>query len=304
MKNQNEFLFRVADIGFHARWSTPCSLFIHDPLYKEFLFLSDDIEGARSGLRHCTAIDFSHCADELMWPKGMEKILQMPGHWSLYKTDSKYYLERFYPPTGKRLSISLVTKDFKKVTYFPEKPISWDATYLFQPLLRYLLVNIIAQMHGLMLHGALVKIDDKAVAFVGSSGSGKTTLSKFFLKAGFKVLTDESIAIFNSDGKVWAYGTPWPGEGRVASAEKVPLAGIYFISHGIKNILRKVDIEDAIKKILEQVILHVWDEDLISRIIDSAKTLAANTPCFDMPFINDERVVEFVRKNIVKRRSV
>lgn len=297
MIREKEFLLKIADIGFHARWSIPCTRFIKDPCYKGFLFLKD-IEKEGRGLRHCTSIDFSHSSDDLPSPEGMKELFRMPDHWTLYETGSGYYLERFHPFSKRLLSVSRISKDLSRVTYHPEKAQSWDITYLLQPLIKYLLVNILALNGGIMLHGAVIKTGGKAFIFSGRSGSGKTTLSELFRASGIQVMTDENIVIRKRDGRICAYGTPWPGGGRMAASDSAPVGAICFISHGTENVLRKADAKRSAKNILYQAIVQTWDPASIGRIFDSVNAVAANTPCFDMPFVNDESVVKFVMKNL------
>lgn len=54
---------------------------------------------------------------------------------------------------------------------------------------------ILMQRKILPLHGSCIAIDGKAYAFVGDSGVGKSTLASVFIKRGFKLLTDDVIAV-------------------------------------------------------------------------------------------------------------
>ncbi|MFI8706613.1 HPr kinase/phosphorylase [Bacillus sp. NPDC077411] len=54
---------------------------------------------------------------------------------------------------------------------------------------------VLMQNKILPLHGSAVVIDGKAYAFVGESGAGKSTLASAFLKRGYKLLSDDVIAV-------------------------------------------------------------------------------------------------------------
>ncbi|MBB6730635.1 aldolase [Cohnella zeiphila] len=58
---------------------------------------------------------------------------------------------------------------------------------------------ILMQRRTLPLHGSAVVINGQAYAFVGESGAGKSTLAATFLKRGYRLLTDDVIAV--SPGK-------------------------------------------------------------------------------------------------------
>jgi hypothetical protein len=277
-------------------------LFFKQPCYDGFLFRTDaDIREASRTLKHRTLIQVGyHPGDPLPRSGRIEKTLEMPRHWALHVAGENYYLERFYPPTNNRVSVSVIQKDFSTVAYHPEEGKHWRVVYFIQPLIRYLLTNVLALHDGIMLHGAAVMIGGRAFIFSGRSGSGKTTIAALFRDAGMKVLTDETIVIRRRDGQYYAYGTPWPGGGGMAVAESAPVGAICFISHGMENALRRADRKQAAKNILHQAVVQAWDPTLIGRIVDSVNVVASDVPCFEMPFVKDDSAVKFVIKNLVK----
>lgn len=54
---------------------------------------------------------------------------------------------------------------------------------------------LLMQRERLALHGSAVVIGGKAYAFIGESGAGKSTLASAFIRKGFKLLSDDVIAI-------------------------------------------------------------------------------------------------------------
>lgn len=62
---------------------------------------------------------------------------------------------------------------------------------------------ILMQRRLLPLHGSAVVIDGQAYAFIGDSGAGKSTLALAFLSKGYKLITDDVIAIsFSKDAQI------------------------------------------------------------------------------------------------------
>lgn len=60
---------------------------------------------------------------------------------------------------------------------------------------------ILFQRGILPLHGSTIEINGKAYAFVGHSGHGKSTLASAFLQQGYRLITDDVIAVsFNEQG--------------------------------------------------------------------------------------------------------
>jgi hypothetical protein len=62
---------------------------------------------------------------------------------------------------------------------------------------------ILMQRKVLPLHGSLIEIGGKSYAFVGHSGVGKSTLASSFIKKGYKLVSDDLIAVTMKDGQPW-----------------------------------------------------------------------------------------------------
>jgi GTPase SAR1 family protein len=54
---------------------------------------------------------------------------------------------------------------------------------------------ILMQRQILPLHGSAIAIGNKSIAIVGHSGAGKSTLASAFIREGYKLLTDDVIAV-------------------------------------------------------------------------------------------------------------
>ncbi|GGE30392.1 hypothetical protein GCM10011391_06260 [Pullulanibacillus camelliae] len=59
---------------------------------------------------------------------------------------------------------------------------------------------LLLQRKILPLHGSVIAINDKAYAFVGDRGAGKSTLAAAFLQRGYRLLTDDVIAVVMEKG--------------------------------------------------------------------------------------------------------
>ncbi|MEW9699892.1 aldolase [Paenibacillus sp. SI8] len=66
---------------------------------------------------------------------------------------------------------------------------------------------ILLQRKVLPMHGSAVVVDNKAYAFIGDSGNGKSTLASAFLQRGFRLLSDDVIAVSLGEGNI-PYVTP------------------------------------------------------------------------------------------------
>lgn len=79
------------------------------------------------------------------------------------------------------------------ITVSPEKSADEDQIRLY--LLGTCMGALLMQRAILPLHGSVVAIDGKAYAFVGERGAGKSTLAAAFLNKGYRLLSDDVIAV-------------------------------------------------------------------------------------------------------------
>ena len=77
-------------------------------------------------------------------------------------------------------------------------------TLLLGPVISFALLKLGVEQ----IHATAVVIDGEAVAFVGESAFGKSTLAASFVRAGFRLLTDDLLVITPAEGRLWAHPGP------------------------------------------------------------------------------------------------
>ncbi len=95
----------------------------------------------------------------------------------------------FYVPAVAFFAI----EEGKKITVVPLKQVDEGLLRLY--ILGTCMGVILLQRKILPLHGSAIAIDGKAYAIVGESGAGKSTLASAFLKKGFKLVSDDIVAV-------------------------------------------------------------------------------------------------------------
>ena len=111
---------------------------------------------------------------------------------------------------------------------------------------------------GIILHAAVISVDEKAYAFSAPSGTGKSTHIRLWKKAfGDKVniVNGDKPLLRLIDGKLYAYGTPWCGKEGYNANTKAVLDSICFISRAKENTIQKIDPNAALSKIFSQLLL-------------------------------------------------
>ena len=222
------------------------------------------------------------------------KIYASGQSWSLLRNGTDYFLA-IDPPEFKQLP--LCTAQFNPQTlkvvdicynriavkdtggrHFIPNPFSY-------PLDRLLMMYLLAEKEGVMIHAAGVEIDGKGYIFPGRSGMGKSTLSREFVsRKGPVVLNDERVAVRKINDEFKTFGTPWPGDAAIAVNRGVPLSGIFFIHHGTHNRIREIMPGEALKRLLPLSSIPWFDPERMSRVLLFCEKLISQVPIYELYF--------------------
>lgn len=115
-------------------------------------------------------------------------VSQLPNNGCLYQAPNFYF--KFDDAAIFCVSATTIT-----VSPFPD----CNEAALRLYILGTCMAVILLQRKIFPLHGSAIVIDGQAYAIVGESGAGKSTLAAAFLQQGYKMLTDDVIAVTMDD---------------------------------------------------------------------------------------------------------
>ena len=222
--------------------------------------------------------------------------------WRLFRLNGQYVMEFFdTKPPHPRIQLAVMTPDFSQGEVFrrPDKTVpepSWSLTYLMRPFGELVLINLLSQGRGVLLHALGVSDRGEGLLFVGRSGSGKTTLADLYKPhQDVTILGDERVVVTKADGQFWLSGTPWPGEGFTVSADTVPLRKVFFLEHATQNVLLSDRLINLHGLFFQQLFLPVWNGKALAFALEFGEELLSRLPVHRLAFVNDSRVIEFLR---------
>ena len=121
------------------------------------------------------------------------------------------------------------------------------------------IARVLPSYDALLFHAAVIELHGEAIAFTAPSGTGKSTHIRNWRRAfGDEVGIvngDKPILRFSSDGKLWAYGTPWSGKEGWNRNIGFPLRAVVFLARGKTDRAYPISREDAVLPLLGQVLL-------------------------------------------------
>jgi len=169
------------------------------------------------------------------------------------------------------------------------------------PLDQILLMNHLAPRDGLIVHAAGAVVGGCALVFPGLSGGGKSTLSRLFITAGLgdTLLSDDRVIMRVTQGleeseRVTAWGTPWPGDARVARNTGAPLAALLFLTKAQENKVMPLDASSAMKRLMPVVSCPWYDRARSDQVLATCARVVESLPCFELHSRPEAHVVEML----------
>lgn len=238
----------------------------------------------------------------------MMKIFESGLSWSMYINGEDYFLEYRPPVFDKPFWIAHIHSTFETATvYCGERFVTEKKgrTYVINPvqypLDQLLLMYILAKTNGGLLHASGIDLHGNGFIFAGRSGTGKSTLSGQFLgRDAIEVLSDDRIAIRKNDNRYRIFGTPWPGDKKVAVNKYKTLNGIFFIHHGYENRIEELKPRKAFEQLMPVTSIPWYDKEVMSSILSFCEDLVTTIPAYGFYFKPDKEVVNFIEDFVSK----
>ena len=142
-------------------------------------------------------------------------------------------------------------------------------------------------------HSSVVEVDGKTYAFSAKSGVGKSTQTELWLKhfgKKLRVINGDKPIYQIKNNQVIAYGVPWCGKEGYNINDKAVLNNICFIRRGEKPQIRRLEKEEILTYIFDQVNLFI-PKDKTEKLLPMLDFIIENIPCYLLDCnISDESV--------------
>jgi hypothetical protein len=223
------------------------------------------------------------------------KVLYSGPVWSMYEHEQRRLMVRHAGPPALRRPDTIGIWDdtftsgdvFSRGLLPSQRGASLLPEPLPSPLSQVLMICLLAQRRGLLIHGCGIDDGGRGYLFAGNSGHGKTTMARLWQEQAV-VLNDDRVVIRLIDGGLWLFGTPWHGDLRCVSAAGVPLEKIFFISHAEESQASRVVGSTAASMLLTRSFSPLWDKAGMAFTLDLLDH-------FELGFTPYGDIVDFVR---------
>jgi len=224
-------------------------------------------------------------------------------NWRLQRKNGNYI---YICPLENKKQVMLVNRSFDRVAAYlhpkRDKGRVWNTNDIIYDFLQVILINYLAlHNEGIFTHSIGVKDNDgKGLLFAGKSGAGKSTTARIWHKySKAMVLNDDRVIVRRLNGKFFIYGSPWHGEFSDyldSHLESAALEKLFFIYHAPENCFGRVLGKEAFNLLYTALFPPFWDKEYLENVVSFTHDLVTKVPCFNLGFLNNEKVIEFVRK--------
>jgi hypothetical protein len=165
------------------------------------------------------------------------------------------------------------------------------------PLDELMVMHWLAQGRGIELHACGLADDERGGwIFCGQSGAGKSTAGRLWQSVRpTRVLSDDRIIVRHQEGRLWMYGTPWHGEAAFASAERLPVKGIFLLRKAERPRLVQLSPALAVARLLACAFVPFYRADALAFQLAFAERLVSEVPCLELGFARDPSFVDLLR---------
>ena len=231
--------------------------------------------------------------------KSAMKVFDSGGSWKLYRDDGRWWFALQSPALGPEpYQIAVIDADFRRGDIYTAREFDHiSSPYpLGYPLEELLFVNLLSLGRGVLLHACAVSDSGCGFVFAGTSGSGKSTVADLWKdQEGVTILSDDRVIVREEEGRFWAYGTPWHGDVNLCSPERAPVDRIFVLRHGGENSAVPLEASTALTSLLVRSFPTYWNPEGMGFILEFLGRMSRAVPCYDLGFVPDRSVIDFVR---------
>lgn len=135
-------------------------------------------------------------------------------------------------------------------------PVVYSDSYLETLALYRKMAEQLVQEDVILMHGAVVAVDDRAYLFTAKSGTGKTTHIRRWLEAfGSRavVVNGDKPLLRIKDCGVTVYGTPWDGKEHLSRNIALPLKAVCILTRSEQNRIERISKKEATPMLRQQL---------------------------------------------------
>jgi hypothetical protein len=273
----------IAGFNFVLRPPSGWRVVEEDPRYAPFL------NSAESPSHRSIEVEMGFEGPDL---SVLEPLFDTDGAWRGYRDGSDILIDMAPEGVPGRLWTARLTDKGRRLVMYCGVPLvvaepggGYIKNPVRYPLDQILMLSLLPQVGGLVVHGAGAMKAGVGLAFPGYSGAGKSTTMRLMRNvAGVTGLSDDRVVLQTSSSGIKVLGTPWSGDERVAENAQAPLQALVFLHHASENKLVPIDRGRALRQILPTACIPWFDDDGAEMGLSVCDSLVSGVPAYELHF--------------------
>ena len=159
--------------------------------------------------------------------------------------------------------------------------------------------RILQQLGANLVHAVMVETEGKGLLFTGPSGIGKSTQGDLWQKyMGAKLLCNDRTILRKTEEGWLGFGFYEDGSDPVGTRRGVPVGAIVVLKQESDNKLGRICDSRALRMLLEQTFLEIWDSEMMIRAADSMLQLLREVPVYELGCRPDVSAVMLLKEQL------
>ncbi len=159
--------------------------------------------------------------------------------------------------------------------------------------------EIMAREDAVVLHGSMIKKNDKMVIFTAPCGTGKSTQADLWKKyADAEIVNGDKSLVMLKNGKIMAGGSVFSGSSTICKNLSAPLTAIVCLGQAKENILRKMTKVEAFVTLLQGNYRSAMGEIASQKSIDVIEQICNNILVYKLDCLPDKSAVECLKEEL------
>lgn len=133
-------------------------------------------------------------------------------------------------------------------------------------------------------HGVAFIYEKGAYILTAPSGTGKSTQYRnlrTMYGSRIRIINGDKPALgWSRDGQIIVYPSPWTGKEGWAGRHKAPLHGLIFLEQGQTNIVKTMNMQDAVLPVIEEFIYTARSRQSVHTVCRMADSMLRGTPLY------------------------
>lgn len=155
------------------------------------------------------------------------------------------------------------------------------------------LVSSLVKFDAFIMHGSVIKRNDKCVIFSGDSGIGKSTQAELWKKhRGSQILNGDRVLLRRIDDKWYAFGLPMSGSSTYCESFKLEIEAVCFLEKAPWNVISEPKPIEKFMLLTSQITCGARKEKDSLKLVDLTEDFMNKTDVIRMVCTKDERAVD------------